>query len=72
MIDEDAIMEDADLLYQAGYHALSIEECPYPEAAKGPYVLWMQGWHEHQRHRHMVEAAAAKEACVDPLNFGWL
>lgn len=64
--DEATYVEDAERLYQAGYHALSLEECPYPEAAQGPYVLWMQGYHQHQADRVKIAAAAAHPWCRHP------
>lgn len=60
-------VEDAERLYQAGYRAASPEECSYPVAAQGPYVLWMQGYHQHQADRARIDEAAAHPWCRHPL-----
>ena len=65
-VTEADYIEDAEVLYHAGYHAASPEDCPYPAAAQGPYVIWMQGYHRHQADRVKVAEVAAYPWCRNP------
>ena len=65
--DEAVYIENAEALYQAGYRAASPANCPYPVASSGRYVIWMQGYHQHQTDRRTVAEAAAHPWCRHPL-----
>ena len=64
---EAQIMDETERYYQAGYHAGSLDDCPYPKAGVGPYVLFKQGYDQHQRDRNWVAERVARLWCMDPL-----
>ena len=65
-MNAQAILDDSERVYREGYLARSIDDCPYPEAGTGPWVMWTQGYHQHQRDRERIAAAAAHPWCRNP------